>query len=148
MQRVILANDALFYEVTRLLGEGESVTLGVKGDSMLPFIVGGRDSVVLYKTEVLNKGDIVLAYLADGRYVLHRIITMDGEYVRLMGDGNLYDTEECQKQDIAGIVTEILRNGKYVDCTSPAERCKAKLWILLKPIRRYVLAIYRQIIST
>lgn len=145
MQRVVLANDVLLPEVIRLLGEGENVKLRVKGHSMLPFIVGGRDSVILSKTELLHKGDIALAHLADGRYVLHRILAIAGERVTLMGDGNLYDTEECRRQDIAGIAVKILRNGIYIDCTSPGECRKATLWEVLKPLRRYLLGIYRRI---
>ena len=145
MQRVVLANDVLLPEVVRLLDEGERVKLRVKGDSMLPFIVGGRDSVVLGKTELLHKGDIALAHLADGRYVLHRILAIADERVTLMGDGNLYGTEECHRRDIAGVAVKILRNGKYIDCTSPDECSKATLWRVLKPFRRYLLGIYRQI---
>ena len=145
MQRIVLANDVLLPEVIRLLDEGESVGLRVKGYSMLPFIVGERDSVVLGKVEALKVGDIVLAHLADGRYVLHRILSLADERVTLMGDGNLYGTEECRKQDIAGIAVKILRNGKYIDPASPGERCKAKLWKILKPCRRYLLGIYRRI---
>lgn len=112
---------------------------------MLPFIVDDRDSVTLCKAGTVNKGDIALAQLADGRYVLHRVIDIEGERVKLMGDGNLGGTEECPKRDIAGIAVRILRNGRYVDCASETERRKAKLWGLLKPIRRYLLAIYKQI---
>ena len=145
MQRVVLPNGVLLPEVERLLGEGESVMLRVKGNSMLPFIVGDRDSVVLGKTERLNKGDIALAHLADGRYVLHRILAIADERVTLMGDGNLYGTEECRRQDIGGIAVKILRNGKYIDPTSPCEQRKATLWRIVKPIRRYLLAIYKRI---
>ena len=145
MQRVVLANDVLLPEVVRLLEEGERVKLRVKGDSMLPFIVGDRDSVVLCKTELLRKGDIALAHLADGRYVLHRILAVAGKRVTLMGDGNLYGTEECGVWEIAGIAVKIVRNGKYIACSSAVERRKAALWRILKPFRRYVLGIYRGI---
>ncbi|MGN0188727.1 MAG: hypothetical protein ACI395_04355 [Candidatus Cryptobacteroides sp.] len=40
-------NDELIPQIGLLLGEGMEVTMSVKGYSMLPFIVGGRDSVVL-----------------------------------------------------------------------------------------------------
>ena len=144
IQRIVLANDVLLPEVIRLLNEGENIMLRAKGNSMLPFIVGDRDSVMLCRSENLNIGDIALAHLSDGRYVLHRILSFEGDRVRLMGDGNIYGTEECPKNDIAGIAIKILRNGKPVDCTSVAEQFNVKLWGVLKPFRRYLLAIYKR----
>ena len=60
-----LANEILFPEVAALLEEGHTVTLKAKGTSMMPFIVGGRDSVVLQKADRVAVGDIVLARLDD-----------------------------------------------------------------------------------
>ena len=61
---------------------------------MLPFIVGDRDSVRLRK-EPVAVGDAVLAEIAPGRYVLHRIISLVKDRVVLMGDGNLSGVETC-----------------------------------------------------
>ncbi len=38
-------------EVLKLVDEGLSVVLPVKGTSMLPFIIGGKESVILQKPE-------------------------------------------------------------------------------------------------
>lgn len=145
MQRVIQPNHLLLPEVEKLLAEGENVTIRVKGNSMLPFITGGRDSVELRKAQSLSKGDIVLARLPDERYVLHRIIGFSDGYVRLMGDGNLRGEEKCQNKDIAGKAFGIIRKDKVVDCSRSCERTKAKVWMLLLPVRRYLLALYRRI---
>ena len=52
-------SDALIMaEAIRLVGEGVSVTFPVNGRSMLPFIVGGRDSVILEKPVDLRVGDV------------------------------------------------------------------------------------------
>ena len=42
------SDKALMGEVERVIAEGKSVRLPVRGRSMLPFIVGGRDSVELH----------------------------------------------------------------------------------------------------
>lgn len=47
MEKLIVSNDTFFEEVIVLLREGKKVTVPAKGESMLPFIVGGVDSVVL-----------------------------------------------------------------------------------------------------
>ena len=54
-------SDAMIMaEAIRLVGEGVAVAFPVNGRSMLPFIVGGRDEVVLVKPERVKVGDIVL----------------------------------------------------------------------------------------
>lgn len=137
----------LLPEIIHLLKEGDTVTLKVKGNSMLPFITGERDSVVLQaaNTSKLTMGDIVLATLDDSRYVLHRIVAMRHGRITLMGDGNLYGRETCTGERIAGQAIRIIKRGKMIDCTAPAHRRKAAVWKALLPVRRYLLAMYKQI---
>lgn len=145
MTRVTLPNEVLLSEVARLIKAGGTVTIKVKGNSMLPFITGERDSVILRRAGKLKRGDIVLAKLENGQYVLHRIIALNAQRITLMGDGNLYGTEKCPRTAIAGQAIRILRRGKTINCTSPAQRRWAALWRRLLPVRRYLLAIYRRI---
>lgn len=137
-------NGILLPEVEKLLNEGIVLTLKVKGNSMLPFIVGDRDSVVLAKAGLPQEGDMVLARLAYGQYVIHRIVHLQGDEVTLMGDGNLQGTEHCRVSDICGKVIRLHRNGRYVEVDAPFERYKAVLWQRLRPVRRYLLAAYRR----
>lgn len=44
-----------------MLQSGNSVTLRAKGNSMLPFIMEERDTVVLQKAEAFAVGSVVLA---------------------------------------------------------------------------------------
>jgi hypothetical protein len=145
LRKLILPNNILLPEVEKLLSQGTEVTLKVRGNSMLPFIVGDRDSVVLIKAQQLKNGDIVLAHLNNSRYVLHRIIKINSIGVSLMGDGNIRGVEHCNMSDICGKVSKIIRNGNYIEIDSNCEICKARLWRILRPIRRYLLGIYRRI---
>ena len=86
----MLTYENILHETTRMVEEGLCVTLPVDGRSMLPFIIGGRDSVLLSKPEDVMVGDIVLAWIENRRYVVHRILEIRGQHVTLMGDGNLY----------------------------------------------------------
>lgn len=134
-------NDLLLGEVERLLAEGRDVMLVPKGRSMLPFIRGGTDKVLLRKPSVseLSVGDIVLARKDGGQYVMHRIIAIAGERITLMGDGNLHGTEVVEKKDVAGKVMEILTpTGQHYKPT------QGWLWRKLLPIRKYLLKIYRK----
>ncbi|MFV0417420.1 MAG: S24/S26 family peptidase [Dysgonomonas sp.] len=146
MRTITLPNETLLPEVAKILSEGNMVTLKVKGSSMLPFIIGGRDSVVLQKKETFTIGDIVLAEIAPKHFVLHRIIKIEVDKITLMGDGNLSGTEECIKENISGHTIAIIHKGKHIDCNSKSEQRKAQFWLNILPLRRYLLAIYRRII--
>lgn len=145
MQRVILPNDIIFAEVSTFIDQGKTVTMKVKGRSMIPFIIGDRDSVELQKTESINVGDVVLARLKNGSYVMHRVVKIIEKNVVLMGDGTLYGTEECCPAEILATVFRIERNGKWVDCSTTKERFRVRIWMALLPLRRYILAIYRRL---
>lgn len=142
--RLLLDNGQLFSEVAQLLEQGYSVTLRGKGNSMFPFVADGRDSVVLQKAEHVGVGDIVLAQVAERGYVLHRVYKAEGERLTLMGDGNLRATERCRREDVLGKVVRILRNGRYVECSSFPERFKVECWRRLLPVRRYLLFVCRR----
>ena len=143
MRRVEIPNDILLGNVRQLIAEGHTATIRVKGNSMRPFLEGGRDSVVLAAVAALKKGDVVLAEITPGQYVLHRIIKMDGTALTLMGDGNPKGTECCDNADIAGVVTAFIRKEKMVECSSRRWRVYSKIWPALRPVRRYLLFIYR-----
>ncbi|MBR4809750.1 MAG: S24/S26 family peptidase, partial [Bacteroidales bacterium] len=98
--RIIVPNAIMLGQVTEFLNEGKSVVINTKGQSMSPFIRGERDSVELVKNPSVEVGDIVLAQIRPGHYVLHRVNAISGERVRLKGDGNLDITEACNLQDI------------------------------------------------
>jgi hypothetical protein len=146
MNKVVVPNAILLGEVKAILAEGKDVVIPTKGNSMLPFIRGVRDSVRLRKLDTLEVGDIVLAELREGVYVLHRVSALDGDAVTLKGDGNRRGTERCRRRDIAGTALAILKDGvKEVDCRSPKALRKSRNWNRLKPFHRIILGLYRRL---
>lgn len=143
MQQIIYPNKIILPEIEKLLNDDHPVIIKVKGTSMLPFIVGERDSVELLKPLSLKVGDIVLAHLPNDEYVIHRIIGINGDEIRLMGDGNICQVEVCQRDNISGKVLRIIRKDKSILCARRRERVKAAIWRMLLPLRRYLLAIYK-----
>ena len=81
--KLLLNNEAFFIEVSQMLQSGNSVTLRAKGNSMLPFIMEERDTVVLQKVEAFAVGSVVLACLPGNCYVLHRVYRIKGEHIML-----------------------------------------------------------------
>ena len=146
MQTKTVPNAELIPAIGKLVEEGQEVIFKPKGMSMLPFIRGGRDSVLLRKADELKVGDIALAEISEGRYVLHRIEMIEGETIVLMGDGNLVGREKCRREDVMAIAVKIIKGSREIDCQSPGHLRNAEIWKRLLPVRRYLLAIYRRII--
>lgn len=147
METITIDNNQLIGEVKKLLKIFPSVVLPVKGTSMLPFIIGSKESVELVRWEKDFKiGDIVLAWTKD-YYVIHRIIKIDGDDYTLMGDGNIIGTESCKRSDIVAKAEYVVdKHGNKHYLYTP-RRCQAsRLWNKLKPVRRWILAIYRRTI--
>ena len=141
-----MTDNEIIEEAVRLVREGVSVTLPVNGNSMLPFIIGGKESVILHGPGLIDVGDVVLAWVDGCRYVVHRIVRIDGERVTLMGDGNLVGTEHCLLNDIKARVTHVVSaDNKERDLHNRWRMHAAKLWYWLRPLRRVLLAIYRRV---
>ena len=143
VERKILPNHILLGQTSTLIREGEDVTLRVKGRSMMPFIHGDRDSVVLTRALSVSVGDIVLCEFRPGKYVLHRVIEVRDCSLTLMGDGNYVEVEECDISSVRGVVVRFTRNGLSIDCSSKRYRRLSRLWVQLRPIRRILLGVYK-----
>ena len=143
MKKLQVDNETFFSRVVQLLSEGRQVTIPVKGYSMLPFIRGERDLVVLEKPGTLKVGDMVL-FRSGGRYVLHRIVEIGGEGLRIQGDGVLRGEERCTPDAVAGKVIRILRGGRRpVDPETPFQQWRSRTWRALRPYRRPLLLAWR-----
>ncbi len=141
-----MTDEAIIQEAIKLVNEGLSVTFPVRGRSMLPFIIGGRESVILEHPSSLKVGDVVLAGVEGSRYVVHRVISIQGNRLTLMGDGNIAGTERCLKDDVKALATHVVNaKGQRHPLDSPWRKRWARLWFALRPVRRYLLYIYRKV---
>lgn len=145
--RISILNEIMLGSVRDLIKEGHSVVIMTKGLSMLPFIEGKKDSVLLVKPEGLKRGDIALAEVAPGKYVLHRVLEVNEGKVILKGDGNYRGQEICPLKKVAGKVKEVQHmDGSLTDPQSPGQMRRWQRWIAIPAIvRRYYLAFYRRI---
>ena len=142
------SNSVFLPEVVRLLNEGHTVTINLRGVSMRPFLEDKRDKAMLRKAGRLKKGSPVLAEIRPGFFVLHRIIKIDGNTVILRGDGNL-NTECCLVSDVKAEAVGFYRKGReLLDRTSGLKwRIYSFLWADLLPLfgRRCLLYLYRRV---
>ncbi len=144
MARRIIANNILFAQAAEQVAAGRRVEVPTKGASMLPFIVGGKDSIVLSSPADIVVGDIVLAHINDKHYVAHRIIAIEEGRITLMGDGNVAGVEHCTHQQVVAKVESIIHHGRRINPSSPRSRRLSRLWQRLLPLRRYILGIWRR----
>ena len=141
-----IPNAVLIPEIIKYLEQGHTVTLPLKGFSMRPFLESNRDMALLTSPKNIKVGDPVLAEIAPKQYVLHRIININGEHVTLLGDGNL-TPEYCLLSNIKASIDGFYRKGrKKLDRTDGRKwKLYSKIWITLRPLRRWLLAFYRRI---
>ena len=115
--------------------------LPVTGYSMLPTLRPGRDRVFICKAELpLRKFDIPLYQRDNGRYILHRVVSVrkDGTY-RCRGDHQIVTEQPVRPDQIIAVVAAIERSGRRIPATSYSYRLYVRVWHLIYPIR-YVLA--------
>ena len=142
-----MTDQQIISDAVSLVNEGMAVTMLVKGRSMLPFILGGLESVVLTRPGEIREGDVVLARIDGQRYVLHRVLSVSPDRVVLMGDGNIRGQEVCRPQDVLARADEVVgEDGSHRRLDTPKMKRRARLWRRLLPVRRWILAVYKRTI--
>ena len=128
-------NSTVFGFVRGLLLEGQAVDVRVMGQSMLPFFrSGSRIRLRPLRPGDLVRGHIVLGETDAGNFVVHRIIRAETSHIVLLGDGNVAGTETIPRERIYGIV----------DC-GRLHLLLARIWLWMRPVRKYPLWFLRRI---
>lgn len=128
-----------------LLEEGHELRISPLGTSMLPFILGGRDEVVLSSCfgVRLKRGDVVLYSRDDGTHVLHRIHHIKDDKFYMLGDYQTWIEGAINNQHVVAVARAFIRKGKHISCDNPFYKTVTGLWLFLRPIRPLLLRIYR-----
>lgn len=146
--KTIVKDKAIMMEGIRdLISEGRTVSLTVKGNSMNPFLVSMRDQMTLgpWKDKDIKKGCVALVLDNRGTYLIHRIIKREEGKVILLGDGNINFTETATMDNIIGIMYDVTRKGRTFSKDSFLWKAYSWSWMLLTPVRRWPLAIWRRL---
>ena len=136
-------------EFTRLkdeLSAGRSVLSFTSGVSMEPLLHDKRKKnathvLIVPITGICQVGDMPLALLPDGRYILHRIIRVNKKQDKVIyvtrGD-NCVGCEYVPQEAVYGVVREIYyKNNKTVKVTDKKYQRYVKVWMRLYPIRKF-----------
>ena len=111
-----------------------STTVGV---SMRPMLRNRHDRVIIRPVgeERLQKYDLPLYRLPNGKYVLHRIIGVEDGYYIIRGD-NTYAKEKVPDAWIVGVMTEFYRGKRHVMADDRGYRRYAAFWQGIYPLRK------------
>lgn len=145
MRKIAVPNSFLA-EAAEALKQGQTVKLHIDGQSMYPFIKGGKDLVEV--TPCPPDGDLPAwccpFYLWEEKYMIHRYIGKEGEKCLMLGDGNIARIERVKRTEIIGLLRYIYRpDGTVQDCSDPHWLKCAQRWYRLRKIRRCLLFIYK-----
>lgn len=116
------------------------------GTSMMPLLRQGRDLMVIQKKgqQRCQKFDAVLYKRpADGRYILHRILEVRKKDYIIAGDNNTFLEYGITDEDILGILTAVIRDGKQVPVTDSNYQRYVHLWCDHYIIRMRLLRVIR-----
>jgi len=98
-----------------VLKSGGSIKFMPNGQSMLPLIREGKDSVVISPVERKpKKYDTILYKRTNGQFVLHRIVRAKKNSYVLCGDNQYQYEYDITDDMIIGIMTEFMRDGKTI----------------------------------
>ena len=145
MRKLVVPNSFLS-EAAEALRAGQTVKLHIDGQSMYPFIHGGKDLVEVVPCP--PEGELPLYccpfYQWEGRYMIHRYIGREGDECLMLGDGNLVRIERVKRGDIIGLLRTIYRpDGTEQVCTEARWLRRAYWWVRLRPLRRFLLPLCR-----
>ena len=117
-----------------------------RGVSMLPMLRQDRDLVVIQPTggQCLAPLDVAL-YKRGEQYVLHRVISLkEGGYI-FRGD-NTYSPEYVPEDQVLGVLSSFVRNGREYAVTDPRYLRYARFWCAVYGLR-FILFRCRRLVS-
>jgi len=147
MTTIVKDKALMMEEIRKLVSEGRTVSLTVKGNSMNPFLVSLRDQMTLgpWKDEDIRKGCVALVRDISGNYLIHRIIERKDDTVILIGDGNVGLYETARMDDVIAIMYSITRKGKVWNADNRIWKLYSWFWMSILPVRRWPLGLWRRI---
>ena len=107
---------------------------------MLPLLRQGRDLFVVEKRGPgrLKAGDVVLYRRPPDKYVLHRIVEVREKDYVILGDNCVNREYGITDDDILGVMTGFVRDGKQHTVTERGYRLYRFLWLHGAPVRVFL----------
>ena len=130
--------------IPQYLAEHGELTYRIVGVSMNPLLRQDRDLITVLRSDLAPKDtngrfhnhEVVLYKRhSDGAYVLHRIVEVREKDYVILGDNCVKREYGITDEDILGVMTSFVRDGKTVPVTDPLYKAYVELWCALEPFR-------------
>lgn len=108
-------------DVEKIINEEGFVVSKIKGISMLPFLKQKDDFVVITKVDRPIKLYDVVLYKNSNGYVLHRVIDIKDNILKIKGDNTLSD-EEINTNNVLGILKAKYNKKGYIELDDEINR--------------------------
>ena len=116
--------------------KSENVNLTVTGNSMVPFLVHKRDSVILsIPDDIIRKGDILFYRRKNGKCVLHRVKKITDHGLYFIGDSQNTIEGPLDKSCVLAKCNSVIRKGKLIDNKSIIWNFFRDVWLNIIPLR-------------
>lgn len=107
----------------------------VVGFSMTPMLRQKRDVIYVEKCDDYKKFDVALFIMPSGKYILHRLIKIEGDEYVFRGD-HCITTERVKKEQILGKLVKFWRDDKQIVCNKNlGYQFYVIFWYVVYPIR-------------
>lgn len=117
------------------LKEGKEAAFTVRGNSMWPLLLSGRDKVTVKQFDKYRKYDVVLYRRESGKYVLHRIVGKKGDAFVLAGDGETEKEYPIYSEQILAKAISGVRKGKPFSCNALGYKVYSRFWVAFFKLR-------------
>lgn len=144
MQKRIMDIDVYMPVVCELLKQGKETSIVITGNSMVPFLVHGRDEILIAPPDgTWRRGDMAFYRRVNGQYVMHRIyrVNGDGTYA-FVGDGQTAIESPIYEQQMFGKITAVKRKDRWIGPGNFWWEFFEHVWIRLVPVRPAVRRLY------
>ena len=117
------------------LSAGQTVRFSPRGISMLPMLRQGMDSIVLAPApEKLKKYDLPLYQRPDGKYILHRVVSV-GETYTCIGDNQFEFENGVSHEWILAVVTGFYREKQFWSVKDWRYQLYCRFWHYSRAVR-------------
>ena len=106
------------------------------GFSMMPLLRQHKDIIEIHQKEAgrCKKYDVVL-YKRKDKYILHRILKVLPDGYIIAGDHCTFIETDIKDENILGVMTKVIRNGKNITPDNIYYRLYVHLWCDFYPVR-------------
>lgn len=130
--------------VREILSQGKETSVTITGNSMSPFLIHGRDEILISPPEGnWKKGDMAFFVRDNGQYVMHRICKVDknGDCF-FVGDAQQLIEGPIKENQIFGKITKVKRKGKWIGPEAFWWKFFARIWVNIIPFRPVIQKLY------